>query len=686
MHKRDQKEKKELPFYKTIAMKLILGFLVPVAGIVILGLVSYNKSSYAIVSKYKESVEQTINMMQQCIGLAVSSEEDEFKRYLTDTEMQKYISGMYTDSEEKSQKKKVTDEVNTKTVVDEKVSGIVFLAEGGKSISDNTNPVNSAGYSEYVETQQGQKMAADSTDWLIFGQDKEADEVLGLDSSTYSIRLVKNYNAQKGAILIDMDASYLRKVMESLNPGTGGYTVLVTSDGQEFYGQEDNIPDSTMIYDTGFYKEALSTEDETFSTMTEINGKKYLFLSSRIPEKDALLCALVPEENIMAEAAQIRTLTVILSICFAVVALILGVMIAQNMSGTIHYILRKLRKVADGDLTIHLTTRKQDEFGLLCEGINHTVEHVKELIVHVNEVSNQLNEAAGYVNEASGTFLKTSQNIQEAVECIETGVNKLDNGAENCLTQMDALSGKIADVSLHAQEISNLTSSAGTTIESGIQSVQGLTSSAESTVEITRSVLDAIEELEERSRAINEIVAAINQIAEQTNLLSLNAFIEAARAQEAGKGFAVVAEEIRKLSDQCLVSAGQISDIVAEIVAKTGEVAEIARKAEEIVSTQSGAVEETTQSFRQIDTQVASLLIALDTISNNVSEMDSSRSETLEAIEGISEVSGETAECSVKVYESADSQLGAVKELKEASVNLRERASRLIETLGKFIV
>ena len=114
------------------------------------------------------------------------------------------------------------------------------------------------------------------------------------------------------------------------------------------------------------------------------------------------------------------------------------------MSGTIHYILRKLRKVADGDLTIHLTTRKQDEFGLLCEGINHTVEHVKELIVHVNEVSNQLNEAAGYVNEASGTFLKTSQNIQEAVECIETGVNKLDNGAENCLTQMDALSGKSA--------------------------------------------------------------------------------------------------------------------------------------------------------------------------------------------------------------------------------------------------
>ena len=199
-------------------------------------------------------------------------------------------------------------------------------------------------------------------------------------------------------------------------------------------------------------------------------------------------------------------------------------------------------------------------------------------------------------------------------------------------------------------------------------------------------MIAAIEELEERSMAINEIVSAINQIAEQTNLLSLNAFIEAARAQEAGKGFAVVAEEIRKLSDQCLASAGQISDIVTEIVGKTGEVVEIAKQAEEIVSTQSGAVEETTQSFRLIDTQVASLLTALDTISNNVKEMDSSRSETLEAIEGISTVSGETAECSVKVYKSADAQLGAVKNLKDASVNLRDRADRLIETLGKFIV
>ena len=49
-------------------------------------------------------------------------------------------------------------------------------------------------------------------------------------------------------------------------------------------------------------------------------------------------------------------------------------------------------------------------------------------------------EAAIHVAEASGTFLETSKNIQSAVEEIESGVNKLDTGSDNCMSQMDSLS------------------------------------------------------------------------------------------------------------------------------------------------------------------------------------------------------------------------------------------------------
>ena len=362
--------------------------------------------------------------------------------------------------------------------------------------------------------------------------------------------------------------------------------------------------------------------------------------------------------------------------------------LAVAIAGKLKAVIGSMDKIADGSLQLEEPkhNEKNDEISKLLGSANDLVRSFAQIVTGIRRASREL-------SELSTTFSQSFDTMNEALDQVSGEVASITDNTVSQAEKTQHVQQKVAEIGNAIEVIaSNITLLSDSALK-----MKDCNESAEvimqQLVEISRQNRQSIDEVQSQTdrtnqsalqiRTATEIIAGI---ASQTNLLALNASIEAARAGEQGKGFAVVAEEIRKLSDQCLVSAGQISDIVAEIVEKTGEVAEIARKAEEIVSTQSGAVEETTQSFRQIDTQVASLLIALDTISNNVSEMDSSRSETLEAIEGISEVSGETAECSVKVYESADSQLGAVKELKEASVNLRERASRLIETLGKFIV
>ena len=108
------------------------------------------------------------------------------------------------------------------------------------------------------------------------------------------------------------------------------------------------------------------------------------------------------------------------------------------------------------------------------------------------------------------------------------------------------------------------------------------------------------------------------------------------------------------------------------------------RQAETVVSSQSGAVEETTASFRHIDELVAQLLQALETIINNVQEMNGARNETLTAIESITDASSKTAACSSSVHNAAGTQIDAIKNLDEASQSLTSKAESLLDALSTF--
>lgn len=683
---REKGVKSEIPFYRSIAMRLIMAFLLPVIGVLALGLVSYRTASNAIINTYKNSVQQTTDTMQRYVDLIVGSEKDEFKLYLTKSDLKKYFSGLMDEMGENTTRNDYQGELRNKAALDNRIQSVYFLADNRRTIDAKVGVVTDDLYTAYKETEQGAKVAENGTEWFYFGQDDSADAAIGLGDSQYCIRIAKRMNEQPAIMVINISASFVRSTMLSLDPGKGGYVAMVTSDGKEFYADEKTRPDKALIYGTDFYKKALESKDQTGNQMIRLKGEEYMFVYSKLDSGDIMMTALIPSARLIEKSAEIKQMTVILTVICILLALGLGTLISRQMIGTIQYILRQLRKVSKGNLTVTLKGKHKDEFGLLCEGVNDTVNHMKSLIKDVNAVSEQVGVAAVRLAETSSTFLETSQNIQNAVLEIEDGVNKLDSGSDDCLSQMDSLSGKISNVSSNTGALEKLTSETGETISAGIASVQSLTRSSETTANITRDVIQSIQELEEKSKAISNIVSVINDIAEQTNLLSLNASIEAARAGEAGRGFSVVAEEIRKLADQCLASSAQISSIVDEIVDKTGDVVSIARQAETAVTSQVDVVENTTESFRQIDKLVAQLIQALDIISNNVQEMDGARNETLTAIESISNASSQTAECSTSVHTAAGTQMDAVKNLEEASRSLTAKAESLLDALSSFQV
>ena len=74
----------------------------------------------------------------------------------------------------------------------------------------------------------------------------------------------------------------------------------------------------------------------------------------------------------------------------------------------------------------------------------------------------------------------------------------------------------------------------------------------------------AVNETIEAMKAIAERISIIQEIAMQTHLLSINATIEASKAEEYGKGFAVVASEVRNLAHRSREAAEEIEKLVGK--------------------------------------------------------------------------------------------------------------------------
>ena len=208
MKKKHNKEKRvlEIPFYKSISLHLTVCFLIPVIGILVLGAVSYNSASKAVINSYKKSISHTADMQQKYINLAVSSEIDEFKNYFTDSALRTFFGGKMDMIEANTLKKKYNGKLVSKLSMDSKASGVYFIADGGRSLQGGNVLLPSDAYSAYIATNQGRKVNENPNEWFIFGQDTEADGVLGIDTELYGVRIARKFQGRQVCIIVDIGA------------------------------------------------------------------------------------------------------------------------------------------------------------------------------------------------------------------------------------------------------------------------------------------------------------------------------------------------------------------------------------------------------------------------------------------------------------------------------------------------
>ena len=687
--KQEGKRVERVPWYKGIQTKLWSIVFIPIIFLVVLGVVSYSKTSVGIMNSYTGSLSKAIELTASYYEFVFSAVRSDFNGLLKENGISGYVNGTLENVEGTDNNyfyNELYKNFNSSMEENKFLSNAYLLTDNAESVTTSDTEQKKL-YKAMSETEQGKEaLANEENNFYYYGVIPKVDKALGTNQEEYAIRMMRRVNdSSDGMIVLDLEREQIESVIGKLEAKDGSIAALVTRDGSEIYGPEAQVEEGKKyFYGQDFFTEGMDSEETVIQRMIQVEGKSYFFLMAKIEGAKCAVCYMVPQAVIQEQASEIKDITVFLVIISIIVAGFIGIIVARGITRTISSFLKQIKKVSNGDLTVTIYTKRNDEFAILATGISDMIAHTKHLIQKVETVSTDLMNISKQVIESSEMFLKSSKVIENSVAEIEIGTSSQAEHSVDCLTEMENLSKRIQNVNENTQKISEIANGTNQSIHSGMNTMHILNEKSQSTAEITHVVIEGIENLEKQSQSIGQIIGAINDIASETNLLSLNASIEAARAGAAGKGFSVVASEIRKLADQSMESANEIQNIIDEITNNTRYVVETAKQADGIVQEQQNAVNNTTEAFEMMQKQVAVLMKELNGILTGVKEMEETRHATLNAIEEISAVSEETAAATEEVSSVVEKQLDMVGELGRNSEQLSTSSDELSKSINQF--
>lgn len=667
-----------------IQVKLIGAFMIPVILFVIIGFVIYSKCSTTLNSTYEASANTSVGTLEEYLGLGFENIELMATRLSINSAITSYYTGSEVKAESMLMDAKLA--LSNESTADKFIDHIIVCAKSGTACSEK-GAIRGDVYNAFVESEEGKNVESEigmGSMWI--SSHPAIDEVTGYDSDEYALSLVtvlkNNSNKSVGYIFIDVKTSFIQDILDNAQISDNSIKGFVLEDGSQVLSGDSDI----KFADTDFYQEALAGEDLQGSKEVSYEGADYLFTYSRIEGTNMLVCAMVPQKEIMAGAQAILRYTLIAVAICAVIAIVVGSVLASGISKAIRKVNRVLKKTSDGDLTGQISMKRKDEFNVLSSSITNMIGSMKDLILKMTNVSGHVSDSAVQVGTNSEVLLEVTKDITEAVDYINSGISQQAQDTESCLEQMNGLAERINVVHENTDEISEIAQEAQEAIENGMVIVANLGEKVQGTTEVTETIIREIRELSKESIAINSIIGTINEIAEQTNLLSLNASIEAARAGEAGRGFAVVSEEIRKLAEQSGNAGNQIGEIINHIQERLAATIETAGLAGESVAFQTEALNNTVDVFKNISQQVSKLAEDVEKITQSVGGIEQAKEDTMNAIESISTTSNQTESASEELARSTEKQLQAVEVLNDAVKQLQMDAEDLDTSVSIFKV
>ncbi len=380
------------------------------------------------------------------------------------------------------------------------------------------------------------------------------------------------------------------------------------------------------------------------------------------------------EQKTAAESAY-RT-ALMLMIIFAVVAvvstIIIVLYISKAISRPVKEIEQAMEHVAQGDYEhAVISYQSKDELGVLADNIRKTMDNISFIIRDLSRglteisqgnfdsksennnayigayealavatygINTEMSKTLGQINQASDQVSVGADQVASGAQALSQGATEQAAAVEQLSATITEISGQVrknAENAVHAREEAQ---KAGTMVGYSNERMQ--------------EMIDAVNEINNKSAEIGKIIKTIEDIAFQTNILALNAAVEAARAGDAGKGFAVVADEVRNLAGKSAEAAKNTTSLIEETV-------QVVSKGTQIADEAAKAMMDVVEGANNVTTLIVQIAEASDSQSHAIEQVTTG----LDQISAVVQTNSATAEESAAASEELAGQSTVLKQL-----------------------